>query len=296
MIKYEWRRGLSPAESTELADLLQRAAEYDVEPEYNTIDFAGVEAAMSQPDSPVQHLLIWMLPHATAMSEPDEPERIAGLLRLVCTSDGTAEATVVIDPCLRSIGIVTLLLEQMGLDCAPPDGWMGTGAHTVTVWARGNHPASGRLSNRFLIPRTRRIWKLIRSATPQDGSPATVLESISDSALADCDWTSTIVGSNRPHALREADRVVGVVALDLRAVSSQEFGNCATVERAVVAPSADVSCRRRLLEGAAVMAHQAGLTGVIIYVDSDDADLVNACRLSGFQHDRTDVRYQLGGR
>lgn len=298
MIKYEWRGSLSPAESAELADLLQRAAEYDAEPEYNSIDFADVEVAMFQADSSVRHLLIWMLPHATAMNEPEEPERVAGLLRLVFTSNGAAEATVVIDPRLRSIGIVTLLLEQVGLDTTDgtlSDGWMGTTAHTVTAWARGNHPAAERLSNRFLIPRTRRVWKLIRSAAVEDAAAAPVLAPIGDSALDECGWTSTIAGTDRGYALREAGRVVGVAALDLRAVLSEEFGHCATVERAVVAPKADVRSRRRLLEGAAAIAHQAGLTGVILYVDSDDTDLVNACRLIGFQHDRTDVRYQLGG-
>ena len=53
--------------------------------------------------------------------------------------------------------------------------------------------------------------------------------------------------------------------------------------------------RRRLLDGAAAVVHEAGMTGVIIYVDSDDTGMVNVCRLAGFQHDRTDVRYQIGG-
>ena len=52
---------------------------------------------------------------------------------------------------------------------------------------------------------------------------------------------------------------------------------------------------RRLLEGLAVVAHEAGHPGILVYVDSDDLALVNAARLAGFHHDRTDVRYQLGG-
>ena len=40
---------------------------------------------------------------------------------------------------------MTLLLEQVGVDTTAPDGWTGTGAHTVTAWARGNHPAAGRI-------------------------------------------------------------------------------------------------------------------------------------------------------
>jgi hypothetical protein len=42
------------------------------------------------------------------------------------------------------------------------------------------------------------------------------------------------------------------------------------------------------------VAADAGLDSISIHVDSDDTTLVNACRLAGLQHDRTDVRYQLG--
>jgi N-acetylglutamate synthase-like GNAT family acetyltransferase len=297
MIKYEWRSTLSPAESAELADLLQRAAAYDAEPEYSTIEFADVEQAMARADPAVRHLVIWMLPHATAMGERDEPERIAGLLRLVFTSRHAADATVVIDPCLRSKGIITLLLEQVGLDTTAPNGWIGTGAHAVTAWARGNHPAAGRLSIRFLIPRTRRVWKLIRSTESAEGATAApVLEPIRSAALNDLGWASPLArGVAEVLALREAGRVVGVAALNPHAVKSQEFGRCATVEHALAAPTANAGSRRRLLDGAAAAAREAGLSGVIVYVDSDDSDLVNACRLAGFQHDRTDVRFQLGG-
>jgi len=104
-----------------------------------------------------------------------------------------------------------------------------------------------------------------------------------------------LAGSGQLHALRENGRIVGAAALNPRAVDSEEFGRCATVERALAAPNADAGSRRRLLEGAAAAAHDGGLTGLIIHVDSDDTDLVNACRLAGFQHDRTDVRFQLGG-
>ncbi|MCV7412515.1 hypothetical protein AWC05_18015 [Mycobacterium florentinum] len=297
MIKYEWRNSLSPEESAELSDLLGRAADYDAEPEYNRIDFADVDRAMSQSDSSQRHLLIWMLPHATAMGEPDQPERIAGLLRLKCFPDGSAHASAVVEPSLRSIGIMTLLVERVGLDTTRPGGWLDTGAHTVTAWAQGNHPAAGRLSDRFLIPRTRRVWKLIRSADAiEDATAAPVLEPIDDRALADLSWASSNPGGDHAYALRESGRIVGVAALDMRAVVSEEFGRCATIASAFAPPAADAAQRRRLLDGAAAIVHEADLAGVIIYVDSDDTTIVNACRLAGFQHDRTDVRYQIGGR
>jgi hypothetical protein len=295
MIKYEWRTSLRPDESTELSDLLGRAAEYDAEPEYTRIDFEDVDCAMSQSDSSLRHLLIWMLPHAIALGEPDQPERIAGLIRLQCASDGSATASAVIDPRLRSIGIMTLLLERVGLDTARPGGWLDTGAHTVTAWAQGNHPAASRLSNRFLIPRTRRVWKLIRSADAvEDAAVAPVLQPLDDAVPADLGWAPAPHESDRSYALREGGRIVGVAALDLRPMASQEFGRCATITSAFAAPGADVPARRRLLDGAAALAHEAGMSGVIIHVDSDNTEMVNACRLAGFQHDRTDVRYQIG--
>lgn len=293
MIKYEWRDSLSDEESDELADLLGRAAEYDAEPEYSTIDFAEVQRTLSDPA--VRHLVIWMLPYATALGQPDEPERIAGLLRLTFSSPTVAEATLVIEPKLRSIGITTLFAERVGLDTTTTEGWLGSGAHSISAWARGNHPATGRLSNRFLIPRTRRVWKLIRATeSVEEATAAPVLEAVDASALAELSWAASITDGGRAHALRESGRISGVVALDLRPVDSMEFGRCATITRVVASPAADAAARRRLLDGAAAAAHEAGLSGVIVYVDSDDANLVNACRLASFQHDRTDVRYQVG--
>jgi mycothiol synthase len=294
VIKYEWRDSLGRHESAELAAMLARAAGYDAEAEYNTIDFADVEATLGQPHT--RHLLIWMLPRSVALDRPDEPERIAGLLRLVFTSDSLAEATVVIDPKLRSLGILTLLLEKLGVDAAAGDGWAGTGADTVTASARGNHPAAGRISDRFLIPRTCRTWKLIRSADSAESIiAAPVLESIPSSALPENGWQNGVARGGQLLALREAGKIVGLTSLDMQPVHSPEIGACATIACIAHPTRADAGPLRRLLAGAAATAHDAGFDGVVIYVDSDDVALVNACRLTGFQHDRTDVCYQLGG-
>jgi len=294
MIKYEWRDHLSPDESAELAALLARSSTVDAEPEYSTIDFAEVAATLGQRDT--RHLLIWMLPHSVALDRRDEGERIAGLLRLVCTAGDVAEATLVIDPELRSIGIVTLLLEQLGVDATQPTGWAGTGVHTVTAWARGNHPATARISDRFLIPRTHRTWKLIRSTGPDEiTTAAPVLEPIEYDALADIGCLKPVASGGQLLALRESGRVVGLASLDVEAIYSPEFGACGTISCVAYARHADTGPIRRLLVGAAAAAYDAGLEGVAIHIDSHDAGLVNACRLTGFQHDRTDTRYQLGG-
>ncbi|ORB32323.1 hypothetical protein [Mycolicibacterium parafortuitum] len=296
MIKYEWRTEIDSREAAELADMLARATAYDAEPEYSTIDFADVTAALERRDPHIRHLLIWMLPHATAMVAPDEPERIAALLRLEIADDGAARAYLVVDPRFRSIGIITLFVEQVGLDISGPDGWLGTGARTITAWALGNHPATGRLSNRFLIPRTRRIWKLIRACDSVHltaGAP--VLEPIDPASLDHLEWPRSLAATDSIYALRVGGSVTGLVALDFAPRNSEEFGACATATEVLCTPGADPADLRQLLDGAAAIVLEHGLTGLIVHVDSGDARLVNACRLVGFQHDRTDVCYQIGG-
>jgi hypothetical protein len=97
------------------------------------------------------------------------------------------------------------------------------------------------------------------------------------------------------YVLREADRVVGSVSFNRQPLSSEEFGECAVVDGIDAPPASPPGAIRRLLAGAVAVAAEAGLCGAVIHVDSGDTRLVNAARLAGFHHDRTDVRYQLGG-
>jgi hypothetical protein len=76
MIKYEWRTQLDSGEAAQLADLLERAAAYDAEPEYTTIDFRDVERTLT--DSRVRHLLIWMLPRRPGAPGADRRSAAAG--------------------------------------------------------------------------------------------------------------------------------------------------------------------------------------------------------------------------
>lgn len=295
MIKYEWRTHLTDGEAEELADLLERAAEYDAEPEYSTIAYPDLAREMAESCGATRYLIIWMLPYARTLSEPLQPERIAGVGRLALDGRGGAEATIVIDPDLRSRGIVTLLFERAGLDTAVPGGWLGSGAHAVSAWARGNHPAAGRLSDRFLIARTRRIWKLIRaSASAEETAEAAVLERADDAVIGELNWAGESDADAEAMVLREGTKLVGLLTLDRRPVESEEFGSCATITRIAFNPAADDRGRRRLLQAAAALAGEAGFTGLTIHVDSADSALVHVCRLAGFQHDRTDVRFQFG--
>lgn len=139
MITHRWYSGVP--ESAELDQMLADAAEVDRE--------AGFpQVTVAPPGS-------WQLVVRLAASA-----KPAAYLRLA----SSGEAHFVVAPRLRSRGIATLLVEQVGLDVCGPGGWAGTGVHSLRVWARGDHPAADRLARRFArygVRRVRREWRLV---------------------------------------------------------------------------------------------------------------------------------------
>ncbi|MBM7367400.1 hypothetical protein [Gordonia hydrophobica] len=317
MIHYEWRSQLDEHDAAQLRDLLVRAAAYDAEPEYNAIDpdevVRDMAAAARSDGAGVRHLVIWLDPRPVTLGGDDEPERVAGVIRLVPRSDGWADGTIVIDPDLRSIGIVTLLLEREGVDVHAEGGWLGSEFVGIRSWARGNHPASGRIGDRNLLPRTQRVWKLVRPrAETAAGDDARAREL----SAADADAVAELLGrtgaSDRERercaaGLTGGDRrvlgvhgdgaLVGLIDLDLTPTHVDEFGRCAGTDYLAVAPECSGDRRREalsdLLIAAAARATAAGLDGLIAYAPSTDDGLVAVSRRTGFQHDRTDVLYEI---
>lgn len=316
MIRYEWRTQLTGEESAEVRSLLEAAAVYDSEPEFSGIDPVDVERDLAQGDSTRHLLLIWMLPRMTRASENEEPECLAGVLRMAVDADGVGDVDLVIAPGLRSLGIVTLFVERAGLDVATGHGgWLGSGATALRSWAQGNHPAARRLSDRHFIPRTQRIWKLIRPVD-ETGDPSLPLsrvrvagaDSQNRSALTDFVGRAAASPVPCPDLLRDVEHdrktvliaadvegtVVGALTLNRTPVVSVEFGKCGVAEYVSRDPADDdPPLTRALLVAAFEHARDAGLDGVVVHVDSENTGLVNACRLSRFQHDRTDVRFEL---
>lgn len=315
MIRYQFCSALSGDDAAQLAGLLVRAAAYDAEPEYNAIDPDDVERDMGVGGG-VRDLVIWLTDRSAA-GLSDECERVAGLIRLVPTHDGWADGTVVIDPDFRSIGILTLLLEQEGVDPSTSDGWLGSGFAGIRGWARGNHPASGRIGDRNLLPRTQRIWKLVR---PSDAGPCESSAGDTGSAVAltaaDADVLRALVPSlnatdtDRAHldagvsgaseratfGVRGHDGLHGVLDLDLAPIHVDEIGRCASVGYIGTAPAlGDVrrAVLADLIVSAGARAAADGLDGLIIYASSVDDDLVAAARQVGCQHDRTDTLYEI---
>jgi hypothetical protein len=282
MITCEWRDRLTAAEADALAAVLARAADCDADKGYNTIDMDDVREGLGRPD--VKHLVIWFTACPNSTGRKPELQRIVGLLRLEFTGRAEARATVVVDPQLRSRGILSALLDYVSAVTNAADGWAGTGAHVVTAWARGDHPAVRRVTDRTFMAGTRRMWRLVRPAETGEGLVAAPpLERISTKPK----------GSNgQLFALREHGAVVGLISMDLQGVDIPSLGHCGTI--ACVAYNREFAPEvvRRMLAGAVRVVSDTGLDGVTIYVNSDDLALITACRQTAFEHDRTDVLYQ----
>lgn len=205
-----------------------------------------------------RYLLIWLLPDDRD-GHTDHPRQLAGCLRLEpMTGDpGAAEARLVIHPEYRSRGLVVLLGEQLGTDTG--GGWAGTGFTRLYSWARGNHPAAIRLTLRF--------GSLDGSADPA-GLRRTLRE-----------WRLVIPLS------RDADleTLVGLRELpdDVVAELRERAGE----------PGYDAE---PVLDKALAGLREAGALIGAIVVDDRRHELLAACRSLGFQHDRTDARYDLG--
>ncbi|MCF8610139.1 N-acetyltransferase [Gordonia sp. HY285] len=314
MIRYEWRSELGDADAEQLRDLLVRAATYDAEPEYNTIDADEVLNDLAS-DTGVRHLVIWLSARPVTLEGPDEPERVAGVIRLVPRGDGWADGTIVIDPELRSIGVVTLLLEREGVEASGADGWLGSGFVGIRSWARGNHPASGRIGDRNLLPSTRRVWKLVHPSSECVDGDDRLADELGDADTAAIDALLTDLGVSagerdrvgesagggadrrRVLGIRAEPGLAGLLELDLAPLYVDEFGRCASVTYLGVTGRLGDAQRRdvlaHLLVSAGARAAAAGLDGLIAYAASTDDVLVAVSRRTGFQHDRTDVQYEI---
>lgn len=288
MIEYDWLTELDEDAEAEVNDVLARAASYDAEAEYNTIEAADVRAALQQRSPASAHLMIRMSSRQDTLDGPYQPDRLAGIIRLAEGEDGWAQATLVIDPDLRSIGIMTQLLEQIGVDPSGPDGWAGSGFHRIRAWARGNHPASGRIGRRNRLRRARRVWKLVRPTGRDDLLDAGREYGFEAGDAPSSDGDAPVV----LRLVREGAPTGASVTVDLRPAYIEEIGRCASVVDLTAPEQADEA---PLLAEAAREAARAGLDGIAIHVDSIHEQRVADCRRLGFQHDRTDVLYELAG-
>lgn len=328
MIHYEWRTEVTGPEREELDRLLTVSAEQDAEPGFPTFALTDPVPPGSRyllvwllPDErtgrtkppPTLAACLRLEPDpavpngpGTDGAEPDgagtdgaEPDG-AGTESDITEPDG-AEVRMVVHPELRARGISTLLGEQLGTDVTGPDGWASTGCTRLRCWARGDHPAAHRMWRRLDNPRIirdRRRWRLIvplratgsASRTTQLGTPGPGLAKLwRGSGRRDPAPTAGQVLVTGP-----ADAPHGAAWFDAEAAELTEFGPAGLITAVLVAPEhAENGTRAGLLDAAMAAIREDGARVAAITVDERDRGLVTDCRLAGFQHERTDIRYHL---
>jgi mycothiol synthase len=287
--RYPPGRAFEPDVESELREMLRDAAEADREAGFPALSLDDEVAPGTT------RLLVWLLPDDRSGRAVPLVSSLAAYLR-VEPREGVGEVAHVVRPEYRSRGISTLLLEKVGLELGGPDGWQGTGVRALRVWARGNHPAAQRMSQRFRghgVSAAQRQWQLVvplregREIDPgaePDGPQIRVAGSVDRSAAAELRTTD-----HRPPGSAEL-LVSGPVGAPDGAVW---IDSTAGRVLAVVTRDDDAPLVRALLVAALERLRDAGLRTAAITVDARDRSVVHEARSLGFTHDRTDVRYAV---
>ncbi|MDN5913741.1 MAG: hypothetical protein L0I76_01255, partial [Pseudonocardia sp.] len=162
--------------SSDVTDLLDRAARFDAEMGFGPPSRPG----RSRSSGPTWVIEIETCLHRHGVSHDDDYV-LAGALTVGDIASGIGVVELVVDPCRRSIGVATAVLEELGIEAAGAEGWAGTGLHRLHGVAYGSHPAAGRLARRYGASHTATRHHLVlpedegyrpdRSAT--SGGPAT---------------------------------------------------------------------------------------------------------------------------
>lgn len=152
MITVEVRDALADEEAAEVAALIAEAAAYDEEAGFSTVDLRS--------DSDGHTEVFGVLTRLTPGMHGRTDTPLVAYLRLAVDRAGGAVAQMVVRPEFRSLGIATLTLET--LSTREGAGWAGTGAVSISCWARGDHPAADRMSRRFGAEAAGATWTLFR--------------------------------------------------------------------------------------------------------------------------------------
>jgi mycothiol synthase len=152
MITVEVSTELREDDAAELAAMIVRAAAYDEEAGFSTVDLHAVP----DDNTEVFHVISRLTPGMHGSIETP----IAAYLRLAVDRAGGAVAQLLVRPEHRSLGIATLTLELLAE--REGDGWAGMGVVSVSCWAKGDHPAAERMSRRFGAEVEGATWLLLR--------------------------------------------------------------------------------------------------------------------------------------
>lgn len=319
MITYEWHSSLTGEDLDEVIELVTAAAEYDEEAGFSHIDPAMVRES-GDDTRRIAHLPIKARRDLSPLDEV--PMVIVAYLHLSVDRDGVGTVSYVVHPDYRSRGITTLLVEEMGLDTEPDDGWDRTGAKALRCWAYSTHPASGRLTRRFGVPAVSRQWTLVRHLTGPFAFPLDEPEIPSGVALGEArelvadDPVIGAVLDSADLAPRHRDRI----ADDLRLGKGMVVDARDSAEGEVLGFVWYSTEQRRHMElraapvhalvlaaaargggvGTALLAralrHQldAGVQLSTLRIDPEDAAAVRMCRLLAYEQEDVHSCYQIG--
>lgn len=155
MITVDFRDELGADERAELEALIAEAASYDSEAGFSSVELP-TERAISEANHEVFQAVARLNPGMHG--SPATPA--VAYLRLDVDRAGGAAAQLLVHRSYRSLGIGTLMLEL--LSEREGAGWAGTGAVSISGWARGNHPAADRMARRLGAEVESSMFKLMR--------------------------------------------------------------------------------------------------------------------------------------
>jgi len=314
MIRYEWFRKLGGDDLRDTLELVRVAAEYDEEAGFSQIGPDLVRAGPSYDDVRHHHLLVHG--QLDEIPRPDSSPNLVAYLHLtVDGKDDSGVAHLVVHPDFRSLGVATMLVEELGLDVDAPGGWCGTGARSLRGWALGHHPAAERLTRRFGIGAATRTWQMIRHLT---GPFAQELPEVPASIVpgAELDERAAIEDVCRGSGMTEEAR--RQLILRMQEGGGQRLFAAGSDGRPVAFLWYDPEIRRvegfrsgairamRMTEdqhprvGLALMVRalellrEAGAQIAAAQVDPDEPHIVRITRLLAFERTQDDVLYAVG--
>lgn len=329
MLRVHWRERLEGADRDGVEALVEAARAEDDEAGFSSVTAEEFDRTTLDHAA---HVVVRLLPRSSGRSEglaqdyTDDELPLVAYLRLEVTVD-RGEVGYLVHPSYRSLGISTLLFEQLGLDFFGPAGWHDTGARSLLVWAHGAHPATERMSRRFGARPVRRLWRMTRPFHGELASPlppAPDPKSTPRVRAMTTDDVAAVEGLGR--RCRDRDRVIGRwTVTDLRAFEAgggtiePEHALVAEVGGQVVAavvlsaePGRDGSRRRtlpirvlladeetdpavleELLLGALYALDARGAWAATAYVDSEEIDVAKAALTASLEHEQSDVCYEI---
>ncbi|AHH19878.1 putative acetyltransferase [Nocardia nova SH22a] len=320
MIEYTWCRRLGEQDRAQALELIRTAARYDEEAGFSTVPEQAVAAASDTGRS------VWHLPIKARRDlsvRPDAPMVMVAYLNLTIDERGQGTIGYTVHPDYRSRGVTTLLVEELGLDVGAAGGWCDRGAASLRCWAYGSHPASERLTRRFGIAPSARLWTMARHLAGPFAMPLSPTEfpagltvtgpvalaadavvAAAGDILARQGLTEARFDRFRTEFAERAGAVVlaaagserpaGMVWFDPRPIRHLELRG-AWVRALIVVPEIrGGGLGEALLTRALDELRSAGTQVALMRIDPDDRAAVRLTRLLSFEQEDAHACYQIG--